>query len=106
VKLTEESPDVVKAFRTKLYVLLLESLADAACWRYSVYLLYWYTSTHTDAAACWSAGLEATAKALKLLPASCHKALWDFRITFLGKLGKDTSAEMVRCLRTFVPVKQ
>ncbi len=85
MKLTEESPDVVKAFRTKLYVLLLESLADAAC---------------------WSAGLEATAKALKLLPSSCHKALWDFRITFLGKLGKDTSAEMVLCLCTFVPVKQ
>jgi len=85
VKLTEESPDAVKAFRTKLYVLLLESLADAAC---------------------WSAALEATGKALKLLPSSCHKALWDFRITFLGKLGKDTSAEMVLQYSVYVRLYQ
>jgi len=75
VKVTEDSDDAIKALRTKLYVVLFESLADAQR---------------------WGDGLEATGKALKVLPPSCHKDLWDFRMTFLGKLGKDTAAEMLK----------
>ena len=75
VKVADDSDDTIKAFRTKFYVLLLESLSDAAR---------------------WNDGLDATAKALKVLPPSCHKDLWDFRITFLGKMGKDTTAEMLK----------
>ena len=75
VPVTDESDDAIKTFRTKMYVLVLETLADGGRWK---------------------EGLDATAKALKVLPASCHKDLWDFRITFLGKLGKDTTAEMLK----------
>ena len=75
LKITEESDDELKEFCTKLYVVLFECLADAGR---------------------WSDGLAATEKSLKRLPASCHKSLWDFRITFMGKLGKDTTAEMLR----------
>ena len=75
VPISDESDDAIKAFRTKLYVVVLETLADGGRWK---------------------DGLQATAKALKVLPASCHKDLWDFRITFLGKLGKDTTAEMLK----------
>ena len=75
VKITDDADDAIKAFRTKFYVLLFESLADAQRWQ---------------------EGLDATAKALKTLPPSCHKDLWDFRITFMGKMGKDTTAEMLK----------
>ena len=44
----------------------------------------------------WGDGLDATGKALKVLPPSCHRDLWDFRMMFLGKLGKDTTAEMLK----------
>ncbi len=33
---------------------------------------------------------------IQVLPASCHKDVWDFRIQFLGKKGKDTTVEMVK----------
>ena len=75
VKVTEESDEGFKALRTKLYVVLCEALADAQR---------------------WGDGLDVTGKALKVLPPSCHRDLWDFRMMFLGKLGKDTTAEMLK----------
>ena len=39
-----------------LALLLLLLSGPGGRWRYSVYLLYWYTSTHTDAAAAAQCG--------------------------------------------------
>lgn len=74
-KVTEDTEESARRLRAKLYVLLFECLADAGK---------------------WGEGLEATAQSLRVLPASCHKDLWDFRIQFMGKNGKDTSGEMLK----------
>ena len=75
VKVTEETNENERKLRSKLYVLLFECYSDVGR---------------------WGDGLEATAKSLKVLPPSCHKDLWDFRIQFMGKNGKDTAAEMLK----------
>jgi len=75
IKVTDETPEGVQRLRTKLYVLLFECLADSGR---------------------WGDGLDATGQSLKVLPVSCHKDLWDFRIQFMGKNGKDTTAEMLK----------
>jgi len=61
--------------RVKVFKLLLECLADRGKWH---------------------KGLSITEMALRDVPNTHHKSLWEARIVFLGNMGQDTAPEMLR----------
>ena len=59
----------------RLYKLLFECITDAELWQ---------------------EGLKYTQQAFQFIPSEHQKTLFSSRIVFLGKLGKDTAAEIMR----------
>jgi hypothetical protein len=75
IVLTNESDIDDIELRLRLYKLLFECITDAELWQ---------------------EGLKYTQQAFQFIPSEHQKTLFSSRIVFLGKLGKDTAAEIMR----------
>jgi hypothetical protein len=75
IVLTNESDIDDIELRLRLYKLLFECITDAELWQ---------------------EGLKFTQQAFQFVPSEHQKTLFSSRIVFLGKLGKDTAAEIMR----------
>jgi hypothetical protein len=75
IALTNESDIDDIELRLRLYKLLFECITDAELWQ---------------------EGLKYTQQAFQFIPSEHQKTLFSSRIVFLGKLGKDTAAEIMR----------
>jgi hypothetical protein len=75
ILLTNESDIDDIELRLRLYKLLFECITDAELWQ---------------------EGLKYTQQAFQFIPSEHQKTLFSSRIVFLGKLGKDTAAEIMR----------